>query len=151
MRGMGFVERAETAALLRRLDRRARVEHLLELARHLAGPERALVEAVYRDGQSVADYARRHRLTTRTAQHRLRTILMRLNSREFQSLVNRLPSFPRPLRAPARRLVLEGRGLRHTARLTGQSLHTVRRQHLQIQTLLTPAPGSAPVATRSRP
>ena len=120
----------------RRLGKRQEVDFILEMSAHLARRDRVLIEQVYRHGQPVSDTARLARVNIRTMQKQLSGTVKRMYSREFQYILAHESVLPRRIRAVARRMVLEGCGLRETARLTGYSLHHVRQQHVQITAIL---------------
>ncbi|MEM8739279.1 MAG: hypothetical protein AAGG38_12520 [Planctomycetota bacterium] len=119
-----------------RLDLRDEAESILAMSTHLDRAERILVEQVYRDGLAVTDIARLYRVNPRTMQNRLKKAIKRIASPEFQYVLTHGELLPRELRAPARRFYLQGLGLRRTAELTQQSLHTVRQQRLRLDTHL---------------
>ncbi|MEM6457883.1 MAG: hypothetical protein AAF710_00665 [Planctomycetota bacterium] len=129
-------ERAGDEQADRCVQRRDEAERVLALAEHLSRPDRLLVQRVLGDGMTVADFARLQRRSPRTLQSRLRGCIRRINSREYRYVVGHRDLLPRSLRAVARRLVLEGRGLRDTARLTGRSLHAVRQERARLAVLL---------------
>lgn len=126
---------ADTVTRGRRL-RREQAEFVLAMSRHLAPRDRLLIEHVYRDGRSAADYARLSRCSVRSVQQRLQNLIKRMHSQHFQYFLAHESVFPRRYRSVARRMVIEGRGLRHTARLTGLSLHRVRHHHAQLLAIL---------------
>ncbi|MEM7626617.1 MAG: hypothetical protein AAF333_13560 [Planctomycetota bacterium] len=130
------VERASRSCVDRRMSRRDEADFVLSMAGHLSRRDQVLIDYIYGQGKSVADYARLVRCNFRTAQQRIQSIIKRIYSKNFQYLIAHEPLLPREYRAVARRLILEGRGLRNTARLTGRSLHQVRRQHLELLVLL---------------
>lgn len=107
--------------------RRAYAERLLHLAEHLPPDERALVEAVYRDGRSTAELARLAGVPVRHFQRKLNKIMGRVGDPLFLFTVTRLDTLPPEIRPVARRAVLHGRTQRDTAHATGQSLHQVRK------------------------
>ncbi|MEM9881706.1 MAG: hypothetical protein AAF800_02165 [Planctomycetota bacterium] len=116
--------------------RREEAERILALAEHLSRGDRLLVERVLGEGVAVTDLARMQRRSPRTLQKRLQNCLKRMNSRKYRYVVVHGDLLPRSLQAVARRLVLEGRGLRDTARLTGRSLHAVRQERTRLLALL---------------
>ncbi|MEM9418953.1 MAG: hypothetical protein AAGA25_07895 [Planctomycetota bacterium] len=131
-----MIERARQADTDRRVGRRRDVEYVLAMAAHFTHADRVLLEYLYRDGHSAVDYARLTRRSVRSVQRRVKALLQRIYSPEFRWLVVHGQTLPAPLRPVARRLILEGRALRETARLTGRSLHTVRQQRLELAVLL---------------
>lgn len=148
------VHRAQARDARRRIDQRGEAEFILAMAPHLADRDRVLIEYLYRDGHSAADYARLVRRNARAVQKRVNALLDRIYSREFAFLLVCPDALAPEHRATARRLFVEGRGLRETARLTRRSLHTVRQHRLEIAALLrarlaeTP---SRPPATHAAP
>ncbi|MEM1027282.1 MAG: hypothetical protein AAGJ38_04300 [Planctomycetota bacterium] len=130
------VGRAKQADLDRRLEKRADADFVLAMAKHLSNRDRLLIEHLYREGRTAADFARLARRNVRTVQHRVKSILKRIYSPEFRYLLAHEDVLPRELRSTARRLFLEDQGLRGTARLTGLSLHAVRQHRIQIAALL---------------
>jgi len=130
------VERTGQDGIDRRVKRRDEAEFVLSVSSHLATRDQALVEFIYGQGHSAVDYARLVRCSTRTAQQRIRNILERISSTKFRYLLAHENELPREYRAVARRLILEGHGLRTTARLTGRSLHQVRQQRLELLAIL---------------
>lgn len=132
----GRVERVGAEVVAGRADRRRQAEWVLSMAEHLKPTDRVLIEQVYRDGRSATDVARLFRRNVRSTQYKLHAIVIRIQSDDFQRLLLHEDLLPREVQATARRLILEGRGLRATARLTGLSLHRVRQQHTRIRSLL---------------
>ncbi|MEO0512926.1 MAG: hypothetical protein AAF108_08530 [Planctomycetota bacterium] len=131
---------------LRRSRRRRMVEQLLGRADALPGLERALVEAVYRDGRSLADIARRGivpgvtpaQTPARTLGRRFRKIVARLTDPTFQYVSWKINAGPAGRSAPAatwsptrrsiaERVIIFGRSQRTVAGELGLSLHTVRK------------------------
>lgn len=116
-------------ALSRRVRRRRGPERVLRLAAYLPPGDRVLVEAVYRDGRSLADLARLADRPPAALARRLASVLRRLRSPLFAFVAIRGEALPSDTRAVARRRFIEGRTLTETCRLTHQPLHRVR-QHL---------------------
>lgn len=116
----------------RRVDQRRDAERLLARAQHLLDRDRKLVEWVYREGKSLTDYARHHRVTRPTASRRLRRLMLRMHDPKFLWVANHQYTLPRHLRQTARMLYLEGYSLRDVARRRRKSFHTIR---LQAETL----------------
>ncbi|MEM1108249.1 MAG: hypothetical protein AAGH99_06120 [Planctomycetota bacterium] len=118
----------------RRMDRREDAAFILAMAPHLDREEQMLIEHVFRDGLSAADYARVSGQAPRKAQRRIRLVIQRIYSPEFGFVLNYRELLPYRLRRAARLLFLEGCGLRGTAERMGVSLHTVRGLRLEIVT-----------------
>lgn len=115
----------------RRRDR----ERLLHLASYLPPSDRWLIEQVYGRGVPLSALARAEahganrglRYRRRRLARRLTALVRRLRRPAFQLVAIRPELLPRETRAVARHAVLHGRSLRDTARITGISLHRVRR------------------------
>jgi DNA-directed RNA polymerase specialized sigma24 family protein len=105
-------------------------DRILALAPHLKPSERALIEQVYAQGLPVSEVARAAGVSRKQLNRRLSRILRRIRQPRFRFVATRRELLPRQVAAVARHAVLEGRTLRETAALTGQSLHRVR-QHMQ--------------------
>lgn len=131
-----WMGRAGQAELDRRIGQRDDIEFILAMARHLSRSDRELIDYLFREGRTAADYARLSRRNIRTTQKRVNAILKRIYSPEFQYLLAHELVLPREYHATARRLFLEDQGLRATARLTGMTLHAVRRHRTEIAALL---------------
>lgn len=131
-----LLDRVNQVDVERRLRQRLDVDFILAMAKHLSHRDRILIEHVYRDGRTAADFARLARRNVRTVQRRIKSIIKRIYSAEFQYLLAHEEVLPRDYRSTARRLFLEDQGLRATARLTGLSLHAVRLHRIQIAALL---------------
>lgn len=69
------VERAGRSAAERRMGRRDEADFVLSMSGHLASRDQVLVEYIYGQGKSAADYARLVRCSVRTAQQRIRRSL----------------------------------------------------------------------------
>jgi len=113
----------------RREQRNRAAEQILAHAQHLAQADRELVEQVYEQGQSVRRIARMSGMPAHRLQRRLTRLLTRMRQPLFRFVATRGELLPRETAATARRVVLQGRSLRETARVTGLSLHRVR-QHM---------------------
>lgn len=131
-----MMDRAGQADIDRRIGYREDVDFLLEMAKHLSHRDRSLIEYLYRDGRSAADYARLSRRNIRATQKRVKSLIKRIYSSEFQYVLAHEKVLPREYHATVRRLFLEDQGLRATARLTGMTLHAVRQQRTELAALL---------------
>lgn len=126
------VEFVKAVDVGRRLDRREDAAFILAMAPHLDREEQMLIEHVFRDGLSAADYARVAGQTPRKSQRRIHQVIQRIYSPEFGFVLNYRDLLPYRLRRAARLLFLEGCGLRGTAERMGVSLHAVRGLRLEI-------------------
>ena len=144
-RGVGGVgARIDPSAAwdLRRKRRRELVERLVERAELVGPPDRALVLAYYRDGQSAADIARLAGEPVRSLRRRLRRVVQRMLSPRFEFVAAHRHTWTPTRRRVAGACVLEGRTLRDTAERLGLSLHCVRRHHDAIQAMFEAEAGA---------
>jgi len=121
--------------LSRRITRRLDGEQLVRLADSLPRNDRELIEAYYGEGLTYRDLGRRHRTDARRLQRRIQRISMRMSAPEYRFAVLHHQQLPRRLKRTADLLFIQGQSLRHTARVTGQSLHRVRCDRATLQTL----------------
>ena len=117
----------------RSFSRRSAAETVVQWAAYLPREERLLLEAVYGHGRAVAEVADLVGRHPRSLRRRTRTLVKRVRSPLFQFVATRREALPRDLQAMARLRVLEGRTLRDTARLTGSSLHRVRKGLREVE------------------
>ena len=129
------VSLAQASEPLRRLRQRDAAELLVDLAVHLAEPDRALIEHVYRHGRPLTEAAPLARQSPRTLQRRLSRTVRRMLDPRFRQLAYQPELLPDPLRHPARQWVLEGRSLREAARLSAASVHRVRQDRTAIDAI----------------
>lgn len=117
----------DAAADLRRRKRRDLSDHLLLRAEWLEPSERALVEAVYRDGRSAIELAALAGRTPRSMRRRLRRIVRRVLAPEFVFVAQRRSRWTASRRRVADACILHGRSMREAATELGLTLHTIRR------------------------
>lgn len=130
------------AADLRRRHRREVVDRLLDGAAHLPDDERALLEAVYRDGRSAKELAALGRAPERAMRRRIKRLTVRVLDPRFHFVARRLGAWSPTRRRVAQACVLGGRSLREAADELALSLHTVRRHHDAVNALYeAEAPG----------
>jgi hypothetical protein len=115
--------------------RRAWVERILDLAKHLDAPDRLLIEQVYRYGRPTAELAQLTGTNTRTMQRKVAQLILRMRRRDYQFVAYQGDLLPRHVRPVARHVILEGRSLRDAASLSNLTLHQVRDFRLVTQTL----------------
>ncbi|MFG0326942.1 MAG: hypothetical protein ACF8SC_06710 [Phycisphaerales bacterium JB037] len=127
--GRGGID-PDQAADLRRRRRRDLAEAILDRASWLPPDDRALIEAVYRDGRSAREVAALAGTTPRIVRTRLRRVVTRVMSDRFRFVVLARSSWTRTRRLVAESCVLCGRSMRQAAEELGVTLHTVRR-HVQ--------------------
>lgn len=133
---MAVVETVDEVCDLRRRKRREQVERLLERAAWLPAGERELVETVYRDGRSVAELARAAGTDPRRLSRRLRQAVRRMLSDEFAYVARHRERWPASRRRVATATCLHGLSMREASETLGMSLHTVRRHHQAVRTLV---------------
>lgn len=139
-RGLGGVD-------LRRALRRDLAERLVLRAEHLPPDERALVEAVFRDGRSVSEIARLagvadEHATVRSLRRRLHRAVERALSDRFIYVASHLKGWPATRRRVAQACFLNGRSMREAARELGLTLHVVRSQSARINAMYDAVAGS---------
>lgn len=120
--------RLSDALDLRRRHSRELAERLVELAAHTNPEDRALIEAVYRDGVTAARLATLSGRTPRAVRQRIRTIVTRLLSPRFAYVLAHGDAWPTRRRRIADACVLKGLSIREAAEALGLSVHAVRRQ-----------------------
>lgn len=136
MAGGAMMMDVTDAADLRRKRRRAVAEELVERAEHLLPPDRALIRAVYHDGQTAAEIARLQGVSPRRVRSRLRRLIARMASPDFLVVARDRHAWPPTRRRVATAVVLQGLSMRETAIRLRLSLHAVRRHMEQIRALV---------------
>lgn len=140
---------ASDPADLRRKRRQACADHLVRHAQHLPPADRALIEAVYRDGSRIVEIAALvsqrapddH--TVRSLRRRIRALVRRMLDPRFDFVVRALGNADGIARSPwspvrahvAREHYLNGRTMRDLARHSGASFYSVRRHRDAIEAL----------------
>ena len=123
------------AADLRRRRRREYAEFLVEHAQFALPADRALIEAIHRDGLSAQEVAALTGAPARTVRRRARLLAERLLSPRFAFVLLRREQWPAGRRRVAAACVLQGRTMRATARHLRLSLHAVRKEMSIIDAL----------------
>ena len=113
---------------LRKRPDRDLAEKLVELARWTLPEDRALIEAVYRDGISAARLASLNGRSPRAVRQRIHTIVTRILSDRFMFVLRQRDNWPTRRRRVADLCVLRGMSMRQASESLGYTLHTVRRQ-----------------------
>lgn len=136
---------------LRRRRRREHTARLVERAVWLPPRDRALVEAVFRDGHPVTDLARLTGDCPRSLRRRVRQLAARLTSPRFLFVVHHRDLWTNSRRRVGTACFIEGLSLRAAARELQMSLHTVRRHTDAIEaayeTVLAAARTAPPART----
>lgn len=116
------------AARWRAERRQDAASELLRWARHLPTEDRVLLEAVFRDGRSVAEVAALTGERPRNLQRRVRELVRRVRSPLFRFVAARGDELiSAEAQAVARRRVIEHRPLREIAKTHKLSLYRVRQ------------------------
>lgn len=140
-----------STALLRRPDaiaratdlRRRRTRHIAETlvdhARHAAPDDRAVINAIYREGMTVVAVATLRGVNPRRLRRRVRALVANLLSEKFLFVLAHHERWPRRRRTVADACVLQGRSMRAAARHLRVSLHAVRREMAAVDALFSAA------------
>lgn len=120
---------------LRRRSARDRADTIIERARWCLPDDRALLNAIYADGLSVADAARLRNTTPRTLRRRVRLTTERILSRRFEFVLRSRDDWPPVRRRIATACILQGRTHREAALHLRISIYNVRK-HMQVITAL---------------
>jgi hypothetical protein len=152
-----WLDRTDAIDLRRARDAQA-ADRVILRADWLPSPDRALVLAVLRDGQSVAALARIQRTNPRTLRRRLAAAVARLSDDRTAFVATHAASMPRTRALVARGLYLRGQTLRAIADAHALSLHTVRAHRQAIDGMYEawraagrPAPASRDGAPHTLP
>lgn len=116
--------------------RRAAIERLVDRARHLPPEDRAILELVYREGQTITAVAQDRGESIRGLQRRVQRLVRRLHSKPYVFVGQHLDLLPKHLQATAKARYLHGLPLRAIAKRTGKSLHHVRMNVHTLDTLI---------------
>jgi len=137
--------------------RSANSERILALAAYLPDRDRALIEAVYREGLLPSAVAALRRCTPLSIRRRVARLIARTQRPEFILAATHAHLWT-PLRARVVKLcILEGIALRIAADRLGTSIHTVRRELESVHALAEamrlagrlPEPASQTLAEKS--
>jgi DNA-directed RNA polymerase specialized sigma24 family protein len=109
-------------------DRRGWAVQLLEHVGDLDAPDRVLLRSVYEHGMSASELAAVAGRQPRTLRHRLRQLVKRITSAEFQYVIHYRRGWPAERRAIVERLILRGHSQRRVAADLGISIHRVRQE-----------------------
>lgn len=99
---------------------------------HLKGPDRALVEAMFRDGHSAAQIARLGQLEPRQIRRRIKLALNRLSDPIFIFVITHQSNWSSTRRKIAQSLFQAGYSIRQTAEQLELKVHRVRRHRAAI-------------------
>jgi len=125
----------DTAAAGRATRGRELGERLVRLAEHLPAGDRVLLEQAFGRGMGMTELA----ILTGTSYRRLRRRILRLARRvqspTYRFLITHGTLLTPEVRRTCEHRVFHGCSLRQTARVTQQSLHTVRRHAVMLDAL----------------
>lgn len=123
------ISRTLRAELFDRRRRQGRdlAETLVNRAEYLLPEDRALLNAIYRDGVSVREIADLTGSHPRTVRLRIRKLAQRALDPRFTFVLTHRDQWPQTRRLVATENILHGHPLRETARQLNLSLHAVRR------------------------
>jgi len=136
VRNVHLMYEPDQTADLRRRRKREQVEQILARASWLPESDRAVLEAVFREGKTVAEVAALIGCPARALRRRVRRLLDRVQAPRFVFVTSRLDGWPPTRRRVARACVIEWCSLRDAARQLGISLYAVRRHHEAINAQL---------------
>ena len=127
-------ELVEVTDLRRRQEENA-VDWLLLRAHLLPKGDRELIEAVYRDGKSVAEIARMGSNSAGVVRTRVKQVVTRLCSDKLPFVVEQSSTWAPTRQRVAQHCVVRGESMREASERLGVSLHTVRRHLSAINEL----------------
>ncbi len=90
--------------------------------------ERALIDAMYRQGLNATQIAQLRSVPVRVIRRRIRAVVTRVTSHRFVFVMRHRDQWPPTRRRVATACILQGRSFRQAATHLRISLHTVRRQ-----------------------
>ncbi|MBL4809594.1 MAG: hypothetical protein JKY43_06005 [Phycisphaerales bacterium] len=129
----------------RRTHNSALTDSIVTRAQHLAGQDRDLVLAMYRDGHSAAQIARLGNQDPRQVRRRIRRVLSRLTDPTFIFVITNQSNWSTTRRKVAQSLFQAGRSIRQTANDHNLKIHQVRRHRTAIiEQLNTPLTTNSP-------
>ena len=124
---------------LRRRRTRELAEIVVDHASELMPDDRAVIQAIYRDGLTARDVAELRHEPARRVRGRVRRLVGRVLSDRFLFALRFRDQWPTRRRRVAKACVLEGRSMREGADHLRMSLHEVRREMVVINALYASA------------
>lgn len=125
--------------LAARLAQRSDSDAILERARSLPDRERALVEAVLRDGVRVSQLSKVTGIPDVTLRRDIARLLRRLTSRECAFVLAFQKSLPESRRRVAVACFVHGMSIRRAAAALGMTFYGVRRHHDALRAMFEAA------------
>jgi hypothetical protein len=132
----GVTDRFNDRTLDRRRAGRGSTALILKAGQALPATDRALLHAVFEDGEPTAKLARLRGLSPRTVTHHVRRLSHRVLSPEFAFVVANRRGWPRTRAKVATACFVQGRSIREAARLARLSFHAARRHHEAVLALM---------------
>ena len=114
----------------------ATIDVILQHSKHLAPPDRGLIEGVYLRGLSAAELARALGREPEVVRRRLARIIRRISRPLFRHVVRHKNAWPLERAAIAEAVILRGLSQRAAAVLLGVGIHRVRREIDRITALV---------------
>lgn len=120
---------------LRKRLRRDRADSLVARAAFLPPDDRALIEAYFRDGQTIKVLSELHHTDARAMSRRIRRLCERLLSERFGFVLRNFESWSPSRRRVATATMLHGHSMRAASGVLRMSLYSVRRHADAINAL----------------
>lgn len=120
---------------LRRRQSRDLAEILVERAEFALPDDRAMIEAVYRDGVSATRLSRLIGRSPRATRQRIRVVAMRLLSPKFVFVMRHRDRWPADRKRIATACALHGMSMRKAAEVLGFTLHEIRTEMSVVDAL----------------
>lgn len=114
----------------------ASIDVILQHGRHLAAPDRALIESVYLRGLSAAELARALGREPVVVRRRLARIIRRMSTPAFRFVARNKNGWPLERAAIAEAVILRGLSQRAAAKALGVGVHRVRREIDRVSALV---------------
>ncbi len=135
-----WLDHIESGIDFRRTRSHEITDSIVHRAQYLTGQDRALVLAMYRDGQSAANIARLSNQDSRQVRRQIRRALLRLTDPNFIFVIANQSSWSPTRQKIARDLFQSGLSIRQTAENLNLKVHQVRRHRTAILELINASP-----------
>ncbi len=110
-------------------------ERLVNRSIWLAPDDRALIQCVFRDGLNATKVAELRHEPARLVRRRVRQLMARIGSPEFEFVVRRRDAWPAQRRRVATEVVLHGHTIQRAAEFLRMSFHAVRKEVAVIRAM----------------
>lgn len=142
----------DAAIDLRRKRTRDLAETVADNAQWASPDDRAIIQAIYRDGLTAQQVAHLRNESPRRLRARVRRIVARLVSERFRFVLRSRDQWPPMRRKVAGACILQGLSMREAARFLQLTLHQVRREMDIIHALMAEeSPQSRPPSRPTPP